>query len=232
MKSTIPEKEASFIEYLLARSRMGDKKLPSIANIAQDLGISTPNIREQIAIARALGLISVQPRTGIRVLPYKFSPSVRKSLYYAVRISRDYFEQFSELRNQIEKAYFMEASSKLLRKDIDALKSIVDKAKKKLDSMPVQIPHDEHKAFHLLIYKRVENIFLNGLLESYWDMYESVGLNTYADLSYLRNVWTYHQEIAQAIAENRLKDAYQFLEDHIELLKDRENQVRSFSDAK
>lgn len=220
-------RNSEFLDYLLMNIKQGKTKLPSITTIADHLGISTANAREQIAIARALGLISVQPRTGIKILNYSLSPAIIQSLYFAVRLRNEHFEQFSELRNQIEKAFFLEAVTLLNENDVHDLQMIVHRAKEKLESNPIQIPHEEHKAFHLLIYKRIENVFLDGLLESYWEMYVSVGLNVYSDLSYLKKVWVYHQKIADAIEAKRYTDAYRQLTEHIDLLKDREIEAGS-----
>jgi len=221
------EKEFVFIEYLLSKSLQGKQKLPPIAIIAEELGISVPNVREQLAIAKLLGLINLQPRTGITILPYDFAPAVKTSLYYAVKTNHTYFEQFSDLRNQIEKAYFVPAVLCLQERDIEALLQIVEIAMGQLEGDPIRIPHEEHKIFHLKIYKNLDNVFIDGILEAYWDMYEIVGLNTYADITYLQQVWKYHQEIVQAIVNNEIKKAYRLLEDHIALIDTRKDILRS-----
>lgn len=231
-KQIFSDKQAQFFDYLLSYAKKGNEKLPPIAAIGEDLGISTPNIRELIATAKVLGLISIQPRTGISILPYDFSPAILKSLYYAVRSDSEYFEQFSDLRNELEKAYFIKASAALSEEDIARLFRIVSKASEKLNGNPIQIPHEEHKAFHMLIYKNLNNTFVDGLLNAYWDMYELIGLNTYNGFNYLQRVWKYHRGIAQAIQAKDLAGAYQLLHDHIELLSQRDMDLRSTIDAK
>ena len=120
MKQNIfSEKQAIFIDYLLKYSLEKKVNLPSINQIGKDLGLSTPCIREQIELARNLGLIQIQPRRGITILPYKFTPAVAKSLYYAIKSNSDYFNQFSLLRNQLEKSFFTEAVNLLNKKDLD-----------------------------------------------------------------------------------------------------------------
>jgi len=226
------DKEAQFFDYLLSYAKKGNEKLPPIATIGEDLGISTPNIRELIATAKVLGLISIQPRTGISILPYKFSPAILKSLYFAVKSDSEYFDQYSDLRNELEKTYFFRAAAALSEEDISLLFQIVTKASEKLNGDPIQIPHEEHKAFHMAIYKNLNNTFVDGLLNAYWDMYELIGLNTYNGINYLQRVWKYHKEIAQAIQSKDLAGAYQLLHDHIELLSQREMDLRSLTDAK
>jgi len=216
-------KQSDFLEYILALAKDGKDNIPPIRQIGQDLGLSTPCVREQMELARNLGLIKVQPRKGISLLPYDFSPAVVKSLYYAIRSNMDYFQQYSILRNQLEKSFFIESAKMLDNSDIFAINSIVQRAVDKLNGKQIQIPHQEHRSFHLQIYSKLENIFVKGLLKSYWDMYELVGLDHFTDLSYLERVWDYHDRIIMMIESGEYKKAYQLLEEHINLIYERED---------
>lgn len=216
-------KQSAFLEYILALAQDGKDNIPPIRQIGQDLGLSTPCVREQMELARNLGLIKVQPRKGISLLPYDFSPAVVKSLYYAIRSNMDYFQQYSILRNQLEKSFFIESAKMLDNSDIFAINSIVQRAVDKLNGKQIQIPHQEHRSFHLQIYSKLENIFVKGLLKSYWDMYELVGLDHFTDLSYLEKVWDYHDRIIMMIESGEYKKAYQLLEEHIDLIYERED---------
>lgn len=223
MKQTIfSEKQAIFIDYLLEYSLEKKVNLPSINQIGKDLGLSTPCIREQIELARNLGLIQIQPRRGISILPYKFTSAVTKSVYYAIKSNIDYFNQFSVLRNQLEKSFFIEAVKLLNEKDMKEIESIVKIAFKKLSGRPIQIPHNEHRSFHLKVYEKLNNVFVLGLLESYWDVYELIGLDLFTDMSYLEKVWNFHDLIARSIKEKEYLEAYKLLEDHISLIYERE----------
>jgi len=58
-------------------------------------------------------------------------------------------------------------------------------------------------------------------METYWDIYEAVGLSVYNDLNYLRRVWTYHQKIVEAVCAGDLNGGYQLLVEHIHLITER-----------
>ena len=83
-------------------------------------------------------------------------------------------------------------------------RALVDEAEAKLNAKPPQIPHDEHRQLHLSIYAKLNNPFVQGLLEAYWDMYEAVGLNVYNDIAYHKKVWDYHRRIVHAIKAGNL----------------------------
>jgi len=93
---------------------------------------------------------------------------------------------------------------------------------RKLNTDPIQIPHLEHRQLHLTIFSRLENVFVNGLLESYWDVYESVGLSVYEDRKYLQRVWEYHQQMVESISQSEFLSGYQALIAHMDLLFQRE----------
>jgi DNA-binding GntR family transcriptional regulator len=216
------EKQVIFIDYLLKYSIGKKVNLPSINQIGKDLGLSTPCIREQIELARNLGLINIQPRRGMTILPYKFTPAVSKSLYYAIKSNIDYFNQYSLLRNQLEKSFFTEAVALLNKKDLNEINIIVKNALEKLSGRPIQIPHQEHRSFHLKIYEKLDNVFVKGLLESYWDVYELIGLDLYTDMVYLDKVWNYHSLIAKSIINKEFPRAYKLLKDHMGFIFERE----------
>lgn len=220
-KNILSDKQEQFIDFLIQHNQEPEQEMPSIHAISRELGISATCLREQMELARNLGLIKIQPRKGIEVLPYCFKPAVVKSLYYAIKVSKDYFEQFSEIRNHLERSFFKEAVALLDDEDIRNLMALTEKASNKLRGNPVQIPHQEHRKYHVLIYKRLNNTFLNGLLEAYWDTYELVGLNVYLDLDYLESVWEYHRMIIEMLKEKKVDEAYRLLIDHMQLIYER-----------
>jgi DNA-binding FadR family transcriptional regulator len=200
--------------------------LPSINQIGQQLGISVASVREQLEVAKALGLVDVRPRTGIRRLPYSFSPAVQQSLSYALTLDRSQFEAFSDLRNHIEASYWDKAVRLLTTEDLAELNKLLDNAWRKLRGTPIQIPHREHRQLHLVIYSQLNNVFVRGILEAYWDAYEAVGLNVYADYEYLEEVWTYHQKMVDSIHSGEYQEGYKALTEHKDLLYHRPPQSK------
>jgi DNA-binding GntR family transcriptional regulator len=94
-------------------------------------------------------------------------------------------------------------------------------AKQKLNGLRVQIPHSEHRQLHMTIFRRLDNLFVLGILEAYWEAYEKVGLNLYSDYDYLQQVWDYHQKMVDALTKGNFQEGYQFLIEHKDLLHHR-----------
>ena len=100
-------------------------------------------------------------------------------------------------------------------------RSLVQSAREKLKGKPVQIPQYEHRELHLCIFRRLDNPFVLGILEAYWEVYENVGLNVLTDLNYLELVWQYHEKMVEAIISGNFAVGYQALVDHMALLLQR-----------
>jgi DNA-binding FadR family transcriptional regulator len=216
---------SEFMRYL---AKQDGERLPSLARLSEMLKVNIAALREQLEVARAFGLVEVRPRTGIRKLPYTFTDAVLKSLSYAVLIDpANSFESFSDLRSHIEMAYWHQGVRALEDTDFIILRELIDRAMSKLDGNPIEIPHSEHRELHLLIYRRLKNPFVIGILEAYWEAYESVGLNLYTDLQYLKTVWMYHQRMVDAICCGDADAGYQALVEHTHLLNQRVTPVSS-----
>ena len=210
---------SEFMRYLAAHEEAEDG-LPTLTELSQELGVSVASLREQLEVARALGLVEVKPGLGgTRRRAFSFTPAIRQSLGYALALNEDHFRKYAELRNHVEAAYWYEAAQKLTEEDKQELRSIVARAWDKLGRSPVQVPHEEHRAMHLLIYKRLENPFVTGILEAYWEAYEAVRLNVLTGgYEYLQEVWRYHQTMVEAICSGDHKAGFEALVAHIDLL--------------
>jgi len=216
---TASDSLSEFLRYLAHHEDANGQRIPALTDLSRELGVSMASLREQLEVARALGLVEVRPRTGTKRLPYSFTPAVRQSLRYALILNNENFRKYSELRNHIESAYWFEAVQLLTEADKQELQTLVFYATEKLNGTPIRIPHEEHRKLHMVIYQRLENPFVTGLLEAYWDAYESVGLNVFTGgLSYLEDVWEYHTQMVQAICDNNYEAGYQALIQHTDLL--------------
>lgn len=214
---------SEFFEYLAetVQANPEEKQLPAMNVLSEELGVSVARLREQLEVAKALGLVDVRPRTGIRHQEFNFLPAVWQALSYAIKIDRGNFDQFSGLRKHVEMCYWYEAASKLVDDDIEILQKLIDSAWKRLRDTPIRIPHYEHREFHLAIYRCLENTFVLGILEAYWEAYEAIGLNVYADYDYLQEVWNYHQKMVDALRTGDIEAGYLALVEHTDLLHHR-----------
>ena len=218
LRERISPNISEFLRYLASHPE-ADDKLPSLNELSRELNISLASLREQLEVARALGFVEVRQKTGTRRLTYSFTPAIRQSLGYALALNDEHFRKFAEMRNHLEAAYWYEAVKLLTVEDMAELNTLIARAWEKLGGTPVQVPHEEHRKLHLTIFKNLDNSFVIGVLEAYWEAYEAVGLNVFAgSYEYLQEVWRYHQVMVESICNGKFEVGYEALVRHTDLL--------------
>jgi DNA-binding FadR family transcriptional regulator len=216
----LPQDLASdLLAYMVDRNLQPGDQLPTLTELSHELGISVNKLREQLEVARILGLVDVRPRAGIRVKAYSFLPAVRLSLLYALAMDRSNFRAFGDLRISIEVGFWRDAVSRLQSQDLERLSELVASAWQKLNGVPVRIPHTEHREFHLTVFSRLDNPFAAAMLDAFWEAYESIEYHVYADYEYLREVWTYHERIVEAICAGDVEGSLAAFIEHTRLLR-------------
>lgn len=211
--------DSELLDFLVKQNQQGDTRVPSLNELSSILHVSVSKLREQLEVARCLGVVSVRPRTGIHRQDYSFMPAVRLGLFFALADDVINFDAYSELRRRIEKMYWCDAVALLSTEDRLRLRTLVQQAWDKLRGNPIRIPHPEHRQFHLAIFERLDNVFVRGILEAYWEAYEAVELHTFADYDYLMEVWQYHERIAEAIIADDVAGSLEAFDEHTRLLK-------------
>ena len=210
--------DSQFLNYLIDRQVAPGERIPTLQEIGDKLGISVGKLREQLEVARSLGLVSVRPRVGIQREPLDFSKAVLPSILFSLGTGEATFAQFSQLRRAIETELWSAAVVLLTVEDKQRLREVVNQAWNKLRGQPIHVPNGEHRQFHLLIFSRLDNPFVQGLLASYWDAYEASELTRFASYQYWLDVWSYHEKIAEALCANEFDQGRQLLVEHFDFL--------------
>lgn len=224
---------SDLLNYIVKHGFQPGDRLPTISELQDphNLGVSVSKVREQLEVARALGLVEVRSKTGTRLKEYSFAPAVRLSLFFALATDLHTFEQFSALRTHLEVAFWNEACALLTSEDLDELRQTITAAQTKLSGNWIRIPSEEHRTFHLGIFRRLENPFVLGLLEAYWDAYDAVELSRYADYAYHKTVWDYHERILDAICAGDFDAARTAFIEHTRLLRHQPRMQEMENDA-
>ena len=99
----------------------------------EELGIGVAALREQLEVARSLGLVEVKPRTGMRRKPYSFAPAVMQSLDYAIALNKDHFLAFADPLREAQGprlgvvfGFFDISRQKRIEADLDASNAELD----------------------------------------------------------------------------------------------------------
>ncbi len=219
--------DADILRYIVTHQMQAGDKLPTISELSDELGVSVSKIREELAVARTLGLVQIKPRTGTQVQAFDFGPAATVSVLYALGLNRAYFQDFSQLRESVELSFWHEAVVQLTSDEIAQLRQLVACAREKLNHIPIEVPFNEHRQLHLMFFKHLDNPFVQGILQAYWEAYQAFGLALYADISYHREVWDYHERMVDCVARGDFDGGHCALQEHIGLLRYRSEDYES-----
>ena len=211
----------ALLSYLATKAKNKETKVGTLNELSETLHLSTASLREQLEVARILGMVDIKPGKGISLNSFSLRPAIRYSVGYAIAIDPAEFFTFSDLRNHIEAAYWHQAVTLLTDQDFQKLEQIIQIANDKLEDVPIKIPHLEHRELHLILFSRLGNPFVNGILEAFWELYEVVGFDLYSDYVYLKEVWQYHEKIVDAIGRDDYDAGYRYLLEHTDFLNKR-----------
>lgn len=215
----LTELDSPFLKYIIAKQFTPGTRLPTLNEISTELGVSVGKLREQLEIARSMGLVSVRPRLGIQREAFDFSQIVLNGMLFGLATGETNFKQISQLRQVIEIGFWQQAVVLLTQADKEQLQAYIAQAWLKLRGEPAHIPNSEHRAFHLTIYSRLDNPYVQGLLSAYWDAYDASELTRFASYDYWIRVWTYHERIVATLCDNNFDEGLILLKEHFELLR-------------
>ena len=89
--------DSALLRYIVANGFKPGDRLPALDDLSSELRISVGKLREQLEVARSLGLVDVRTRSGIRLEEYTFLPAVRFSVLYALALDPSKFDAFNIL---------------------------------------------------------------------------------------------------------------------------------------
>jgi DNA-binding FadR family transcriptional regulator len=199
----------------------GPVKLPSLGDLAREIGISRGRLREELIAAQAYGLVDMRPGDGTYVNAFDFYTALRPAILYSMACDKEHFEHIRKLRAHLEVAFWDDAVRTLDDNDYKQMAGIIERAEQKLRGTPIEIPHDEHRELHLLIFSKLNNPFVQGLLKVYWDAYEAVELHHYFQLSYYQAMWSSHRAVVEALTSGHGDEGKRALVQHFTILEDR-----------
>lgn len=208
---------SAFLQYLVDQETQPNQPLPTLAIISDELNVSVGKLREEVAYAKAMGIVSAKPRTGMRREVFDFSAVVRAGVSFGLATDEATFAQLSQLRRGIETSLWLSAVERLNENDIAELAACITRARIRLATG--KIPHKDHRAFHLGIFKQIDNPFAIGILKSYWEVYISSEFNLHKPFAYWEQVWGFHEQIVDKLSQQAYEPARQLLLEHFNLLE-------------
>lgn len=135
-ESVVQQVINALTEAMLNRELRPGDKIPTEAELAQNMGVGRNSIREAIKILVYLGVLEIRRAEGTFVCE-GFSESMIDPMIYGIILDKeDSYENLMELRELIEVGVMQLAMKKVQKKDLVLLKEKLNHMEKEIDKGP------------------------------------------------------------------------------------------------
>jgi len=138
------------------------KRLPAERDLAKQLGVSRPSVREALIALEVEGWVEVRTGSGVYVLDRSNrakTPQLAPTEWGPLELIR--------ARRVVEGEIASMAAVQAKRKDIDAMRKAIDIMKD--DAHRGVLPLEGDRAFHTAIVEACGNVVLIETVQSFWD---------------------------------------------------------------
>lgn len=147
--------------------RAGDS-LPPESVLATELGMSRLSLREATKSLESLGVVEARQGEGIFVKPFSFD-SILDNLPYGLFVYGKSLQDLFQVRQGLETGLIGMVADAITPADLDALDSLVEEmAEHARRGQPIVEPD---RAFHLALFRSLDNHLVLRLIELFWDAY-------------------------------------------------------------
>ncbi len=140
-------------------------RLPAERDLAKQLGVSRPSVREALIAMEVEGWVEVRTGSGVYVLDRSMrtkradGPPIALTEWGPLELIR--------ARRVVEGEIALMAAAQARRKDIDAMRAAIDAMV--TDANRGVLPLDGDRAFHSAIVEACGNVVLIETVQSFWD---------------------------------------------------------------
>lgn len=187
----------------------GDR-LPAESELAAKLGVGRQRLREALSALELAGAISVRKGAGRTWEGFNLGRYAR-GLFPFLTTQPDTARELLEVRHALETAFLPKTAARLTPEQLGRLRELTQEMVHEAEN-DRSFAHLDRQ-FHLLLYAPLKNDTLNGLLESFWIIYERAEYAIQA-ASKSPQVAAMHGLIVEAIAQGDIQRAVYELDAH------------------
>jgi GntR family transcriptional repressor for pyruvate dehydrogenase complex len=196
------------------RYKPGDH-LPSEGDLAKQLGVSKPSVRESLRQLVAFGVVEITHGRPPTVRNLSSAPLI-SFFHLAVSEEQEGLREAIELRRALEAQSVLLATVRATDEEIEQLGQIIERLSTCKDDYEKWVP--EHVGFHLALVKASHNRFFSFLVDALQETIEKTNRmilaaqpNRNAEIAFTRHVAIY-----QAVKSRDLEKAKKAVEEHFE----------------
>ena len=197
---------------------VGDK-LPAERELAQQLGVSRPSVREALIALEVEGWIEVRVGSGVVVLERSRRTVASSSGSAATSYAAEWGPlELIRARKVVEGEIAALAAAQARRRDVQAMSSAIETMREMADRQ--MLPIEADRAFHLAITDACGNAVLSETVQAYWNsrrgpIFTRLGGHFESDASW-RAAISEHESIRDAIGQRDAPGARAAMHQHMD----------------
>jgi DNA-binding FadR family transcriptional regulator len=190
-------------QYIIDRGFHPGDMLPPEAELARQLGVSRPSLREAMRALQTIGVVEARHGVGTFVGQFSFD-SFTNGLAFLINVRRQ-DDQGSDrnlyelvaIRELLESAVVGRLAGTYSEEELAALYALTARMERLADQG--EMFADEDWQFHEILHRRSGNRLMLKMLESFWTVCDRVR-QTKPSPEYLQTTARHHRELVDALA--------------------------------
>jgi len=212
------ELQARLREYIMANNLQPEDRLPTEAQLAEQLGVSRTAVREGLRSLESLGLIYSRRGEGRFVRDFNLDP-ILDNLHYSMLYDAEDLLQMIDVRARLEVGFISDAVAAMDASTLAELHGLVGEIRLRATSGPDRL--DKDLAFHAAIYRPLNNRVLDKLLAVFCTIYKNLRDQTLLTAADPTKEVENHVAILAAIEARDAEKAQRLIIDHFTGIKER-----------
>lgn len=183
--------------YILDHDLGAGDALPPEGQLARELGVSRPSVREAVKGLEALGILEARTGVGLFVRSFSFGP-ILDNLTYSIGQDQDSVGELLYVRKQLEAGAIEDVAARVTPAQLRVLRSVVDRMGER--AAQGQASTEEDRFFHRALFAGLEAPLLMKLLDVFWEVYRRLrDQTTLAHTADPVRSWENHRRIVEAL---------------------------------
>jgi len=196
----------------------GGSRLPAERDLAKQLGVSRPSVREALIALEVEGWVEVRTGSGVYVLDRSAKSARAKRTHAQIPPTEWGPLELIRARRVVEGEIAALAATQAKRKDTDAMARAIDAMRADADRNVMPLEGD--RAFHTSIVQACGNVVLIETVQGFWDsrrgpLFERLG-GYFETVDSWRSAITEHEAIHAAIRARDAQAARAAMHDHLD----------------
>lgn len=158
-------------EYILENDLKPGDPLPPEGQLVEDLGVGRSSVREAVKSLQSLGIIEVQPGSGLFVRELNFDPMLETFLF-GLQFNPLTLAELLQVRTWLEVAVIGDAVEHINEEELVKLEAVLKTWEERVRAGEEYSDLDE--SFHQIIYGVINNQTLMKLFAVFWIVFVSL----------------------------------------------------------